>query len=87
MGGVPGNAASELDFQEIHDLSLILRIQESGLCPQLRTLYDTFIGPVSADLFTVASGNACMEIPGFVLKCLFLGLEALWMSSRALCFN
>lgn len=58
-----------------------------GLCPQLRTLYDTFVGPVSADLFTVASGNACMEIPGFVLKCLFLGLEALWMSSRALCFN
>lgn len=88
MGGVPGNAASETDFLEIRDLSVILRIQESqGLCPQLRILCDTFAGAVSADLFTFSSGTACMEIPGFVLKCTFLGLEALWMSSRALCFN
>lgn len=66
---------------------LFSEFKSRGLCPQLRILYDTFEGAVSADLFKVASGSACMEIPGFILKCLFLGLEALWMSSRAQRFN
>lgn len=66
---------------------LFSELKSRGLCPQLRILYDTFAGADSADLLTMASGSACMEILGFVLKCLFLGIEALWMSSRAIHFN